>query len=123
MIRLQKYSRRCECGESWGVYYSSADAVVGGRAITIGVDNDSLAEAIETRPEGFGGKVSKFQMWVEGLKRKIGRIYAFAYGHRATGAMNVDSVANDRANLMKAMSKRVKPIGKKPKRPAGKKGK
>jgi len=107
MIRLQKYARRCECGESWGVYYSTADAVFGGRAIPLGLDNNSLEKAIANRPEGFNGQVSRFRMWVDGLKTSLGRLYAFAYGHRAAGAMNVDEIANDRAKLMKATRKRA----------------
>mgnify|MGYP001558442003 CR=1 FL=1 len=108
LVRVQKYSRHCECGESWGVYYSSADAVFGGKAVPLGISNDSLEKAVAEIPDGFNGEVNSFSAWVEGCKKKIGHFYAFAFGRQATGAMNVDQLAADRSAMIKALEKKKK---------------
>lgn len=40
----------CECGESWGWYMDELNAVYGGRAVPLGIDNVSLSRALREWP-------------------------------------------------------------------------
>ena len=51
VLKLQGDHRECLCGCSWGQYNQDGlHARIGGDAIPIGIDNNSLAEAVLDRP-------------------------------------------------------------------------
>jgi hypothetical protein len=51
VIKLTPCLRYCACGESYGYYTDEIKAVIGGRAIPLGIANNSLAVALRYRPE------------------------------------------------------------------------
>ncbi|MEM9809391.1 MAG: hypothetical protein AAF959_29430 [Cyanobacteria bacterium P01_D01_bin.56] len=59
--------RYCSCGESWGYYQNDGiNAVVGGKAIPLGIENSSLKRAIQGRPDqGIGSRIEAFVIPVE----------------------------------------------------------
>ena len=62
-IRKLAYElRHCSCGEAWGYYRSDGlNAVIGGGAIPLGVDNSSFQDALKNRPdEGLGVRFEAF---------------------------------------------------------------
>jgi hypothetical protein len=63
-VRKLAYTpRTCVCGQSWGYYYEDGlHAVIGGKAIPLGFNNASLADALRNRPEG--GMGERFEAFV-----------------------------------------------------------
>ena len=62
-IRKLAYDlRRCACGEAWGYYRDDGlNAVVGGGAIPLGIENSSLVKALKNRPvDGMGARFEAF---------------------------------------------------------------
>ena len=55
-------TQECLCGESNGCYVDEINAVVGGRAIPIGIDNHSFAQALADRPKDGAGR--RFEAFV-----------------------------------------------------------
>ena len=62
-IRKLSYDlRRCSCGEAWGYYRDDGlNAVIGGGAIPLGIENSSLIRALKVRPiDGMGSRFVAF---------------------------------------------------------------
>jgi hypothetical protein len=45
IVRLRRKPRQCDCGKSWGGYEDGLNAVYGGDAIPMGIDNHTFMEA------------------------------------------------------------------------------
>ena len=56
IVKLRHYRTTCECGRSYGAYLDNLYAVYAGDAIPLGIDNLSIAAAIEARPASGRGK-------------------------------------------------------------------
>ena len=58
IVKLDYELRFCKCGQCWGHYREDGlHAVIGGKAIPLGFNNASLANALRNRPEGGMGEV------------------------------------------------------------------
>lgn len=56
IVRLLDYKRECECKKSYGFYEKDGlHAVMGGKAIPLGISNPSLLVAIQRRTENAPG--------------------------------------------------------------------
>lgn len=68
MFRLfvEDEPRKCRCGQSWGRYKNTRKAVIGGKAIPIGIGNESFYTAQKCRtPIGLGYRFTAFVFpWV-----------------------------------------------------------
>ena len=63
VLLRQEKRRSCECGKSWGEYCEDGlNAVLGGNAIPIGIENRSFIHALKSRPQG--GQGSVFQAFI-----------------------------------------------------------
>lgn len=63
IVGLTKVTRCCKCKLSWGRYKEDGlNAVIGGRCIPLGFDNQSLAHALRNRPDS--GKGAEFLAFV-----------------------------------------------------------
>lgn len=51
VVRLHSKVRSCECRASHGKYIDPVNAVIGGRAIPLGIANSSLARSLRRQPE------------------------------------------------------------------------
>ncbi|MBK6616516.1 hypothetical protein [Ottowia sp.] len=61
VLKLLAERRACECGRSWGNYVDKRRASIGGSAVPLGFDNESLVSALEARPqEGSGQRFEAF---------------------------------------------------------------
>lgn len=63
ILLLMTEMRGCGCGASWGRYTGEVNAEVGGKAIVVGIANESFREAVEKRPLT-GNKGKKFDAFV-----------------------------------------------------------
>ena len=55
MRLFQEGFRECKCGESHGCYVDSINAIIGGEAVPIDIDNNCFSTALFFRPdEGTG---------------------------------------------------------------------
>jgi hypothetical protein len=61
ILRLTHRKQYCICKKSWGKYTDHINAVIGGNAIPIGINNSSFVDAIWNRPqEGLGSRFEAF---------------------------------------------------------------
>ena len=63
VVRLSKELRRCECGDSWGIYLDHVHAIYGGdNAVPLGITNQSLSYGINNQPRraGLGEPITAF---------------------------------------------------------------
>ena len=56
---LERRRRVCICGESWGQYTDDLNAVLGGKALPLGIDNMTFVDAYHHIPEH--GQGARFQ--------------------------------------------------------------
>ena len=54
---LERKRRVCICGESWGQYTDDLNAVLGGKALPLGIDNNSFIDAYHFTPDDGRGSV------------------------------------------------------------------
>lgn len=57
IVALHTKLRLCLCRQSYGWYIDDIDAVIGGKAIPIGINNYSLLQALQNRPQNGNGKI------------------------------------------------------------------
>jgi hypothetical protein len=62
IVRLFSYGRACRCGLSWGHYIDDNQAAIGGKAVPLGIGNESFHAAFRARPHE--GKGATFKAWV-----------------------------------------------------------
>jgi hypothetical protein len=62
VVKLLDRPRRCDCGQSWGSYMEDGlHAEIAGKAIPIGFNNSTLAQALKVRPaSGMGARFEAF---------------------------------------------------------------
>lgn len=63
VFKLRTKKKLCQCRRSWGFYKEDGlNAVIGGKAVPLGITNNSLARALKARPADGGGY--KFESFV-----------------------------------------------------------
>lgn len=61
VVRLVSCTRWCGCGKSRGCYFNDRNAIIGGKAIPLGIDWHSFSQALADRPkEGAGQRFEAF---------------------------------------------------------------
>jgi hypothetical protein len=62
VVKLERELRYCKCKECWGKYYEDGlHAVISPKAIPLGFNNSTLADALRARPkEGMGMRFTAF---------------------------------------------------------------
>lgn len=65
-LYVSEEARKCKCGQSWGRYKGRNKAIIGGKAIPLGIGNESFREALNNRPPlGLGYRFTAFVMpWI-----------------------------------------------------------
>jgi hypothetical protein len=60
IFNIDKVHRKCRCHRSWGHYLDNINAVYGGKAIPLGIDNESFAEALEFQQDVMSARFTAF---------------------------------------------------------------
>ncbi len=61
LFNLGEKRRSCWCGASHGKYLNHTDIRIGGKAVPVGIDNESFWKAYENQPKkGWGRKFKAF---------------------------------------------------------------
>jgi hypothetical protein len=61
VVKLFHDQRFCRCRKSWGRYLTETKAEAGGRAVPLGIANDSFRTALHQRPaDGLGARFEAF---------------------------------------------------------------
>lgn len=61
IMKLNMTAKMCVCGKSWGIYIDGLNAIIGGKAIPIGIENHSFFTAVCNQPlEGWGTMFNAF---------------------------------------------------------------
>jgi hypothetical protein len=61
IVKCQKSGRTCLCGASGGRYINDLDAIYWGKAVPLGLANNSFLQALKSQPtEGMGQRFEAF---------------------------------------------------------------